>query len=295
LAAALTLAAASLLLAFVPASALADPAADGADGSTPAVTGTSPDPNPAPAADPAGTVQPPATAPDSPPSSAPVDPPPNPAPSTPPESAADSPGGDNGAADSGSSKRSPSTHDDNGDHFSGDSASAHDGSTGVTAPLAAGTQDPTAPLPGATGNQPLGPQTYGATTTDHYDAWNIGAGFDSGGSSSGGTPGAFPRLLFGAAAPALHDRDGARRGGRIAKASPIGTGLRLPGAPGNGRNPFFSLFSGTGGASTSLLLSGLIALLAAFLVVSPRGTRAIRTAASAWRPSAYVPPIELPG
>jgi len=83
------------------------------------------------------------------------------------------------------------------------------------------------------------------------------------------------------------------RGDEAAKALPRdgvpGRGGELP-----GQNPFFSLLSGSGGSTAGLALL-LLAVLGAAIALPRHHFKPLRTPAVTWRPSAYVPPIELPG
>ena len=85
----------------------------------------------------------------------------------------------------------------------------------------------------------------------------------------------------------------ARADHETGKASPLDRGLPGHGGQSPSQNPFFSLLSGSGGAGTGLLL--LLAVLGASIALPNHRLKAFRTPAVPWRPSAYVPPIELPG
>ena len=71
-------------------------------------------------------------------------------------------------------------------------------------------------------------------------------------------------------------------------------GLPEPGGQLPGQNPFVSLLSGSGGAGTGLLLL-LLAVLGTSIALPNHRVNAFRAPTVAWRPSAYVSPIELPG
>jgi hypothetical protein len=104
----------------------------------------------------------------------------------------------------------------------------------------------------------------------------------------------FPALLgLGAASPVTRI-EAQRRGHETAKVSPLGDGLTGHGAPLPGRNPFFNLLSGAGGAGAGLMLL-LLAVLGASIALPNQRSKAFRMRTPAWRPLAYVPPIELPG
>ncbi len=85
-----------------------------------------------------------------------------------------------------------------------------------------------------------------------------------------------------------------RSGHETGKASPLDRGLPGHGGQSPSQNPFFSLLSGSGGAGTGLLLL-LLAVLGASIALPNHRFKAFRAPAVPWRPSAYVPPIELPG
>ena len=90
-------------------------------------------------------------------------------------------------------------------------------------------------------------------------------------------------------------REAKERGGHeTGKASPLDGGLPGHGGQLPSQNPFFSLLSGSGGAGTGLLML-LLAVLGASIALPNHRFKAFRTPAVAWRPSAYVSPIELPG
>ena len=80
----------------------------------------------------------------------------------------------------------------------------------------------------------------------------------------------------------------------VAKASPLGGGLPGRHSPVPGPNSFFSFMSGPGSAGTALTML-LLAVLASSISLPRQLSRALRTRAPAWRPLAYVPPIDLPG
>jgi hypothetical protein len=86
----------------------------------------------------------------------------------------------------------------------------------------------------------------------------------------------------------------ARQAGQTAKASALGPGLVLPGGPAPGSG-FFDLLTGSGGGGATLMVFGLLGILAVKLLPIPRGTQALRLPGVTWRPSEYVPPIEQPG
>jgi hypothetical protein len=118
-----------------------------------------------------------------------------------------------------------------------------------------------------------------------------------------GSAGAAPRTnhtrfqtSFGLGAPSRATRLEAKapRGYETAKASPLGGGLPGHGGQLPGQNPFFNLLSGPGGAGAGLILL-LLAVLAASIALPNERFKAFRTPTLAWRPLAYVPPIELPG
>lgn len=85
------------------------------------------------------------------------------------------------------------------------------------------------------------------------------------------------------------------RGHETAKASPLGGGLPGHGSRLPGRNPFFNLLSGPGGADAGLMLLILLAVISAAYALPNQRFKALRTRTAVWRPLAYVPPIELPG
>jgi hypothetical protein len=86
----------------------------------------------------------------------------------------------------------------------------------------------------------------------------------------------------------------ARQKGETAKASSLRPGLVLPGGPAPGSG-FFDLLTGSGGGGATLMVFGLLGILAVKLLPVPRSTQALRLPAVTWRPSEYVPPIEQPG
>jgi hypothetical protein len=84
------------------------------------------------------------------------------------------------------------------------------------------------------------------------------------------------------------------RGDGAAKVLPPDGGL-----PGHGRqlpdqDSFFSVLSGSGGSGAGLMML-LLATLGASIALPRDRFKPFRTPAVTWRPSAYVPPIELPG
>jgi hypothetical protein len=86
----------------------------------------------------------------------------------------------------------------------------------------------------------------------------------------------------------------ARQEGESPKLSALGTGPLIPGGPSHGLGSFLDLFSGSGGGAT-LMLFGLLGILAVTLLPLADRTRAFWLPMVTWRPSAYVPPIEQPG
>jgi hypothetical protein len=103
-----------------------------------------------------------------------------------------------------------------------------------------------------------------------------------------------PPVRFAAASPVTRLEANERRGRETAKASPLSGGP--PGHDGRlpGQNPFFSLLSGPGSSGAGLMLL-LLAVLASSILLPSQRSEAFRTPTAAWRPLAYVPPIELPG
>jgi hypothetical protein len=87
---------------------------------------------------------------------------------------------------------------------------------------------------------------------------------------------------------------GARQKGQSPKISALGRGPLIPGGPGHGVGSFLNLLSGSGGGAT-LMLFGMLGVLAVTLLPAPSRTRAFRLPVVTWRPSEYVPPIEQPG
>jgi hypothetical protein len=86
----------------------------------------------------------------------------------------------------------------------------------------------------------------------------------------------------------------ARRSHAVAQATEVGR------TPGSGKhlprhNLFFNLLSGSGGSAAGLALVSLLAVLGAAFVLPRDRLRVFRMPMATWRPSAYVPPIELPG
>jgi hypothetical protein len=98
---------------------------------------------------------------------------------------------------------------------------------------------------------------------------------------------------FGVAGQATRFEARQQRGHSTAKSSPSGDRLRGGGGQMPGRNPFLSV-SGPGGAAGLTLLS-LLAVLAASIRLWNELSGSCRTRAALRRPSAYVPPLELPG
>jgi hypothetical protein len=86
----------------------------------------------------------------------------------------------------------------------------------------------------------------------------------------------------------------ARQAGESPKLSALGRGPLIPGGPGHGLGTFLDLFSGSGSGAT-LMLFGLLGVLAVTLMPRVDRTRAFWLPMATWRPSAYVPPIEQPG
>jgi hypothetical protein len=86
----------------------------------------------------------------------------------------------------------------------------------------------------------------------------------------------------------------ARRSHTAAQVTPLGgppgSGNQLP-----GHNPFFNLLSGTGGSAAGLAFASILAILGVAFVLPRDRSRIFRMPTVTWRPSAYVPPIELPG
>jgi hypothetical protein len=72
--------------------------------------------------------------------------------------------------------------------------------------------------------------------------------------------------------------------------APPGSGHQLP-----SHNPFFNLLSGPGGSVAGLALVSVLAILGVAFVLPRDRLRVFRMPTATWRPSAYVPPIELPG
>ncbi len=90
-------------------------------------------------------------------------------------------------------------------------------------------------------------------------------------------------------------RESIGRGGHeTGKAPPLDDGLPGHGGQLPSQSPFFSLLSGSGGTGTGLLLL-LLAVLGASIALPNHRYNAFRAPTVAWRPSAYVSPIELPG
>jgi hypothetical protein len=160
--------------------------------------------------------------------------------------------------------------------------------TTFTAPPA-----PAAPLAG--GEQP--PPTTAPLGWDVYDDALFAETLDGDETAAlpgSGTPPSISGLgVLAIAHPSERDRRNDVEPPSRANATPAGGSG--PGGQGPGPGPSLGLFGAGGGSSAGIALLTLLGLACGWSLLAPGGRRAFRTSTARWRPSAYVPPIELPG
>jgi hypothetical protein len=292
----------AVAVAMLAVAALWAPAANAQEAVTdpPASTAADPPPpDPAPAPDPA--PEPPVS------EAPPADPEPPPAP--PAEPPADpgqnpvDPGSSVGAADQATPTEGSSATRDETVAERTDAAPQRDSVDSGFTVIGPGTSptDSVAAFPDATdfvGPVAPVPADAGAESwiwTAEGDAFIDGFTVAGSGGTPGGPSGGLAAVLLNSPSGAAAKLEAAqRKRHEAAEASAIGSSAP-PGAPGSGSNSFFSLFSGGSGGGGAVLLWFLLGIIAVWRLVPPDLTKAFLSPMARWRPSAYVPPIELPG
>ncbi|MGH2978696.1 MAG: hypothetical protein ACRDLQ_03545 [Solirubrobacterales bacterium] len=154
------------------------------------------------------------------------------------------------------------------------------------APVTAiGAPDATSPT-----TEPLGFDVY----DDALFAETLDEGGGAGGLGGGVPPAAGTFSALGAIGSAVEGdkHDDAKPASR---ADPMSAGGSGPGGSGPGQGPSLGLFGAAGGSGAGMALLTLLGMACGWFLLAPDRKRAFPTSTATWRPSAYVPPIELPG